>query len=263
MYRSAYVRFWVNFERMKSLLCYCLLFLPTLVLAQDKEVPESAASGPAPRYYDHRPNDRMQAAKFAFFGPILGQFSLGYERMLNVDLGLDVQVGLVNFDEDPDNTNNSNEGAMYRGGYVALGVKYMLYPDKTQPVFKDKHTMDGLFIMPQLVFSSFDETRHESVYSTNYTGPAIEVETVYSRQSTALILNLGYQVVFKNRLMLQYYAGMGYSMSDNKLKSMSVLNQGGLPTGYTLDGPQSDYFFSHIHTGRAGIRSCFNVGWLF
>lgn len=215
--------------------------LRSTVAAQ--EVPpagtESAGRGvpqPTPKRYDHRPYDRMQAIKTAFWAPMWGHYSLGYERMLDVNLGIDMQAGFI---DDNRSQSDYSDYLTAKGFYLLGGVKYLMGPDKQKQAHLDDHTMDGWFVIAQLAYSRVQRQEEVSYYPLgNYNqAPATGmVETIDNYG--ALLLGAGFQKVLRNRLLLQTYATFGYGRHDQQVASgptVGTAANGPDYTGYSGD----------------------------
>jgi hypothetical protein len=206
----------------------------------------------------------MQAIKTAFWAPMWGHYSLGYERMLDVNLGIDVQAGFV---DDNRSQNDYSDYLTAKGFYLLGGVKYLMGPDKQQKPHLDDHTLDGWFVIAQLAYSRVQRQEEISYYpSGNYTQAPFSgiVETVDNYG--ALLLGAGFQKVLRNRLLLQTYATFGYGRHDQQVSSGPTVDTavyGPHYNGYSVD-TQPPMAYSHLNlSGRAALRLTFNLGWCF
>ncbi|MBX3102791.1 MAG: hypothetical protein KF690_09805 [Bacteroidetes bacterium] len=252
------------------LFCYLLLLgiiSPRLLQAQYTPPPRDSAEvfgrpQPVLKQYPHRPYDRMQAVKVAFWGPLWGTYAVSYERMLDVNLGLDFQAAYIDHQPNPDSWESPVSNT---GGYAAVGVKYILAPDKLQSIHNSKHTLDGLFVMPQLAFSTIRRTEEVYVYPCNgspgqggYSG-TLETRHYYA----ALLFGAGYQIVLRNRLLLQTYGAFGYGLHDRQVTHIPVVDIAGGCSWEDTGERGNNYAYSHVALGRAAIRLTFNLGWCF
>lgn len=230
------------------------------------EEPVRGTPQPTPKRYDHRPYDRMQAIKTAFWAPMWGHYSLGYERMLDVNLGIDMQAGFI---DDNRSQSDYSDYLTAKGFYLLGGVKYLMGPDKQKQAHLDDHTMDGWFVIAQLAYSRVQRQEAVSYYpSGNYNqAPATSmVETIDNYG--ALLLGAGFQKVLRNRLLLQTYATFGYGRHDQQVASGPTVDTFATsPYSYSggyvgdTDPPMA---YSHLNiSGRAALRLTFNLGWCF
>jgi hypothetical protein len=127
-----------------------------------------------------------------------GSVALSYERSIKQNMSFEIGAGyiysLARFKTSYDY--GTTQGFMIRGG-----LKYLLGTDKAAT----SQLLNGIYLMPELFYTSFSTTDGYQ-----------KVGITEDLSSFALTLNAGYQYVFKNSFLLNFFigGGLGKSLGD-------------------------------------------------
>ena len=163
------------------------------------------------RYIDQRKN----AIKVNFFSPLYGYTEIGFERSTGVGKGYELSLGLIGLGKSESlgfyNSQFASAKRDQAGAFISGGYKFGKLPNfvlfgKT----KMSHIMQGTYVKPILYFGHYKENLVEDKGNSTY-----EVGT---QQVTfgALQIEFGKQWVFRDKVVLDYYFGLGYGMDDKK-----------------------------------------------
>ena len=158
----------------------------------------------------------------------VGSVALSYERSLTQKVSFEIGGGyiysnlivLATYDY------GTTKGFLVRGG-----VKYILGTDKNE----NSQILSGFYLMPELFYTS---------YSTKDGYQKLGITEDFS--SFTLTINAGYQYVFSNSLLINFFVGSGVG------KSLGDYNNG--------------YYFSHILIGNDlsfAFTTGFKLGYAF
>ncbi len=154
-------------------------------------------------------DQRKHALKLNLLGPINNLFTLGYERSIRKGRSWDAYIGYVGPGQ-----NYDSEGVHLRVGY-----KFIKNPDFYKNQWKYAHLLKGTYIKPELSVSHLSGTQSfiAPVYFDD--GSFIfrsQPRTVRSF-GAAMVLNLGYQEVFNDLIVIDLYAGVGYGFREERI----------------------------------------------
>lgn len=165
-----------------------------------------------------------QAVKIHFLSPLYGNTAFTYERSFkpgrSYELGLSV-IGL-----------GLTEGFDHLSGvYLRGGYKFISTPDFYLKGMRYAHILKGGYVKPELIIGAYgyDTEASRTVFdpaSFTYVTRTID----YRSHVTfgAVMINLGKQWVFDDKLLFDIYFGMGYGFT-------SVSESKYIPDGFTKD----------------------------
>jgi hypothetical protein len=150
------------------------------------------------------PDLRVSSVKFAFLGPIFNQLGFSYERYVSNRMSYEFNLTGIGF--------GHNLEAGYEepfGGYARFGVKWMTTSGaniKTNP----ERVLTGFYIKPEITYGQFKIDYTDDNYYSYYYSRSYPDKQVYFG---SLMLNMGYQCVFRGGFTLDTYLGLGYFIS--------------------------------------------------
>jgi len=150
---------------------------------------------------DYYNNQHKNALKFHSLSIIGGSLAFTYERSIKPGMSLELGLGYIFGIADSSNNNNRDKGYIIRGG-----VKFMRPPSYYEERRAYAHILKGVYLKPEIIYNAFK--RENSGLST----PTLKVWDYIS--STSLVLNMGKQVVYGNRFLIDWYGFIGYGKSN-------------------------------------------------
>lgn len=149
-------------------------------------------------YYD---NQHKNAIKFHALSILGGSLAFSYERSIKPGMSFEIGLGYIFGIADSSNNNTKDKGYIIRGG-----VKFMRPPSYYEKHRAYAHLLKGVYLKPEVIFNSFK--RENNGLST----PTLKVWDYIS--STSLVLNMGKQVVYSDRFLIDWYGFIGYGRSN-------------------------------------------------
>ncbi|MGB5243556.1 MAG: hypothetical protein WBN28_11975 [Lutimonas sp.] len=168
--------------------------------------------------YEDFDTQRKNLLKFNLFLPISGAVELGYERSLKPGSSIEGNLGIIY------GNNSMDQDAS--GVFIKLGYKFIRSPDYYIKGMKYAHILKGSYIKPEIAITSF------SYDITNYG----EGKTSGSTTNIAGLINFGKQVVYNNRIAVDYYIGAGYATGDLDQADYYYAFLGGSGSSFVLTG---------------------------
>jgi hypothetical protein len=191
---------------------------------------QKAMTNPA-NYKDNKKN----AMKIGFLGPLAGSTSFSYERSLRPGRSIEGTIGVIGLGMD-------NSGDNPGGAFVKFGYKYIKDPDFYLRGMRYAHLLKGGYIKPEFGFAAFAIDQWNYDYSSSYYQEYYTRETVIS---AVIQLVMGKQWIFDNAFLVDLYGGVGYGFTTS--------DYGGFHYGYVI----ADNSFPI--TASAGLK----IGFLF
>ncbi|OIP00473.1 MAG: hypothetical protein AUJ98_07990 [Bacteroidetes bacterium CG2_30_33_31] len=151
-------------------------------------------------YIDDRPN----AIKFNYLSPLAGSFQFSYEHSIKPRISLEGNAGIIGL-----GFNTSYEHPL--GMLGGFGIKFMAPPDFFLENMKFAHILNGLYVNPNIQFSTFGRDNH--VYSTTF--PVVDQIIRTNSSGIAILISVGRQTVYSNVFLFDYNAGFGYGFTTN------------------------------------------------
>ncbi len=158
---------------------------------------EKANTIDSPSLYDSL---HKNAIKFHALSILGGSIAFTYERSIKPGMSLELGLGYI-FGIADSTTNSRDKGYIIRGG-----IKFMRPPSYYKKRGAYAHLLKGVYLKPEVILNSFQ--RENSGLST----PTLKVWDYIS--STSLVINMGKQVVYNDRFLIDWYGFIGYGRSD-------------------------------------------------
>ena len=148
-------------------------------------------------------NQNKNAFKVNFLSPLAGTFYLGYERSIKPGQSFEGEIGIVGLGVDVAEVNP-------RGVVVRAGYKFIKTPDFHVKGMRYSHLMKGLYVKPELIFSTYS-------FDNYYYDFVDQIDDIKRTSTTggAVLVNLGYQTVFSDVFLIDFYTGLGYGFTNN------------------------------------------------
>lgn len=193
------------------------------------------------------------AIKINFFSPLYGYTEIGFERSTGVGKGFEFSVGFIGLGKSErldwyynqlGSTRRNQGGAFVSGGYKFGKLPNFVLFGKT----KMSHIMQGTYAKPILYVGHYSENMIEDKGNSNY--------EVGKQQVTfgALQIEIGKQWVFGDKVVLDFYYGLGYGI-DNKKDSFQ-----GNYTGYDYYENTSAFNYANARLGKSpGLSASFGL----
>lgn len=181
-----------------------------------------------------------KAVKINFLSPLFGYTYVTYERSKGVGKSYELGLGVIGLGR----TNvigyyDANFASIKKqqfGAYVSAGYKFNKLPDFIFGSGRMSHLMQGAYVKPTLYLGNYSENR--MVYKAS-------ASVVKERQNVtfgALMLEIGKQWVFGDKLVMDIYFGFGYD-GDNK-KSVQDYSYGN--TYYYENETANNYIVNRV-----------------
>lgn len=191
-------------------------------------------------------NTMEKFVKIAPLAPLLNSTSLSYEQKLNDYRSIEARIGIIGLGMNILSPGN-------RSGFSASIGPKLYFKKKNKEVKSTK--LEGLYFKPELIYSSICSSTDDINFLT--------LKYNFKAQSGALILNLGKQLYIRNRIVLDFSAGLGYGLIERtSTASLPPRNTGSNSSHLQLFGGGggssswflSDYtnFHSHLHGHNKG-----------
>ncbi len=165
--------------------------------------------------------ERKAAFKVDFLSSLFNHYVIGYERKWKNETNLEFKAGYIG----PGISTAIREG---RGYIVKAGIKFVWPEEQIMKGLRFTNAFNGKYLRPEIIFNQYsqsDESYPNRLYFTN----------------AVINLCFGRQHVFRNKILLDYYAGFGYGWQSNNYRSTST---------YDRDVVDLNYVYSHIFLGR-------------
>lgn len=165
--------------------------------------------------------ERKAAFKVDFLSSLFNHYTIGYERKWKNETNLEFKLGYIG----PGISTAIREG---RGYLVKAGIKFVWPEEQIMKGLRFTNAFNGKYLRPEIIFNQYsqaDESYPNRLYFTN----------------AVINLCFGRQHVFRNKVMLDYYAGFGYGYQANNYRASST---------YDRDAVDLNYVYSHIFLGR-------------
>jgi hypothetical protein len=145
--------------------------------------------------------------KADFTAPITGNVTVGYEQVVGKNITLDFKLGIIGigiYDYYYDNT---------FGAFLKAGPCLYIVPNYGTDRNENFSLLQGTYIKPTLAFSTFSFDNEEYQCKLYCDTPFKEKRIVQT--TTAILLDVGHQFVFKKTIAFNFYTGFGYGFSLN------------------------------------------------
>jgi len=157
-------------------------------------------------------DQRKQAIKINFLGPLFGFTQISYEKSLGVGKGYEVGFGIIGAGKNHqlgyyDNTLQYTKRNQF-GFSGSFGYKFNKLPDFLFGKTRFTPLMQGGYVKPILYLGNYSENM--LIYKNNQA--SVERQNI---TFGALQFEMGKQWVFSDRMLLDVYWGFGYGF-DNK-----------------------------------------------
>lgn len=235
---------------------------PVYVLETDRIIKIVFENGTEQRFADNfkdperYADQRNKAVKLNFLSPLYGYTEFGYEKSTGFGKGYELSVGIIGagkagildyYNSQLGEVKRSPFGLFFTGGYKFGKLPDFLIFGKS----KASHLMQGTYIKPIVYMGHYKENK--IVYKANNSYEVGKQNVTFA----ALQLELGRQWVFSDKLLLDWYWGIGYGF-DNKKDS--------------YESPYTNYYdntsafnYANARGGKSpGISATFGIklGWL-
>lgn len=177
-------------------------------------------------------NNTNNIIKFNFFAPLYGYTYISYERLLKPSVSWEVGIGIIGLGWDI-NYNNPF------GGVARAGFKFRKSPDYYSRFNEYTHLLKGVYIMPELVLTSYayDDRVYSGTHSgnlfalTNY--ESVKTERV-NTTSFAILITWGKEMIYADRFAVDWFGSVGYGFSDEHNDGLNYGFIGGDTKGFPL-----------------------------
>jgi len=139
------------------------------------------------------------ALKVGFLSPLFGATSFTYEKSLKPGKSIEATLGIIGLGTDIGGNNAS-------GMYLKFGYKFIKTPDYHNRGTRFDHVLKGGYIRPEISFSNYSVNSDQSL--TYSGGPKV------TNSMFAFMLNFGKQLVFDDRFLVDWFAGLGYGFGQ-------------------------------------------------
>ncbi len=165
----------------------------------------------------------INAFTLDFFGLAGNQLGLSYERVLKPGHTYELDfsfIGIGGNREIYTQYHSVGSPTIYyddpQGFRLGGGYKFTRLPDFVQGRTRYRHLMQGSYVKPWINFESISRNFLDSIVYNPNTGESIPVFKRASINSVNLGFNLGRSYVLSNRILMDFYFGIGYSISNYK-----------------------------------------------
>jgi hypothetical protein len=148
-------------------------------------------------YYD---NLHKNALKFHALSLLGGSIAFSYERSIKPGMSFEIGGGYIY------GINDSLQNTRDQGYIIRGGLKFMRPPKYYINKGVYGHLLKGSYIKPEIIFNSFKRE------NTGLSTPNLKVWDYIS--STSIVLNMGKQVVYGNKFLIDWYGFIGYGKSN-------------------------------------------------
>lgn len=190
--------------------------------------------------------NKTQAAKIGFFAPLNNHIELGYERMIKMTTNLETKIGIIYpFIKEISNYDD------IRGGYLKVGIKYLLGQDYYIKGMRFVHPLKGSYVKTEMIycyFKKYDVTvGHVHQQNPQYgylIYTSVQGDVAYNTGAINLIY--GRQFILGNLLTLDLYVGLGYGIMGYKITDYNK-NLGPVDFDRFLDPTN---YFAYLYMGK-------------
>ncbi|MBL7940070.1 MAG: DUF3575 domain-containing protein [Flavobacteriales bacterium] len=179
---------------------------------------------------------RTQQVVLDVLAPALNHITVGYERALGRRLSIEAKLGYIGL------WVRDNDGQLEQQGWMMkVGPKFIM-PSGTRrySIARDKHPLTGWYLLPELMYSHWTDTRTYYLYNEATT----RYRTNYS--SAALNLVIGRQILLGERFTFDIHGGLGYGMQWRN----------GEPNGGNYGYGREEYSYTHLFFGGQSPLTC-------
>lgn len=166
---------------------------------------------------------------------LLEHLDVSYEKAISSRQSLELKLGIIGIGFLRHETITIyKEGverkipAIDKGIFLAGGYKFFLFPLKTTMLRRNPHILKGFYLQPELIFGTYQKREYDTPY--NYLKKKVNYH--------AMLLNLGVQILIKNKIVIDIFQGVGYG-NDNLEKNSS-------------DDP---YYLGEFHRGLYKVKA--------
>lgn len=208
---------------------------------QDGRVEKTSVDIKDPEQYA---DQRKNALKVSFLGPLFGYTQFTYERSTGVGKAYELSLAVIGAGKNQqldvfDNSLRSKKRNQF-GFAVAAGYKFNKLPDFMFGRTRFTHLMQGGYVKPVIYLGNYSENR------VRYEGGGTYKVDRQNVTFGALQIEIGKQWVFGDKFLLDVYGGFGYGADNKKidrdiyyddLSAYNYLNlRAGRSPGFSLNG---------------------------
>lgn len=232
---------------------------PIYILESDRIKKIVYQNGKEERFADNlRDPERYEgqlkkAVKVNFFSPLYGYTEIGFEKSTGVGKGFEVSVGFIGLGKSEridwyysqvGTAKKGQAGAFISGGYKFGKMPSFILFGKTRM----SHIMQGTYIKPVLYLGHYKE--NQVVEKGNNTYEIGKQNVTFG----ALQIEIGKQWVFGDKVVLDFYYGLGYGI-DNKEDVYRAFNP-----GYNYYDDATAFNYANARAGKSpGLSLSFGL----
>lgn len=194
-----------------------------------------------------------KALKINFFSPLYGYTEIGFEKSTGVGKGYEFSVGFIGLGKSEridwyyNQVGTAKKGQ--GGAFISAGYKFGKLPSfvlfgKT----KMSHIMQGTYAKPILYIGHYKE--NQVIEKGNSTYEVGKQNVTFG----ALQIEIGKQWVFGDKVVLDFYYGLGYGI-DNKEETYQPFNP-----GYNYYDEATAFNYANARAGKSpGLSATFGL----
>ena len=198
--------------------------------------------------------NKKNVLKIAPFSPLFEKLEFSYERLITSDISLEAKLGYIGLGSEYGGVETTADG-----GYLSLSFKSYIENRNCTGDMKDRQPMDGIYIKLQYTYTNFiqKDVKIRDYNSSGYVYPyASYVNSDCSNISNMFFMVFGIQYVLRERVAMDYYAGLGGGFTRYNAKNSQVVLD---DNNYS-----PNIFYSHLRL----YMDCFvtagiSIGYLF
>lgn len=157
--------------------------------------------------------------KMNFFSPLMGYAQFSYEKSVSPLKSYELGFGIIGAGKNMQMENYYFNGQYenYRrdafGGFLQAGYKFNKLPDYISRGRRLSHIMQGTYVEPTFTFG----------YYTDHALDTKSGNTVVEKRNNvfgAILINLGHQWVFGDKMLVDIYYGLGYAFDNSRNRNV-------------------------------------------
>lgn len=145
---------------------------------------------------------------YGFFSPLNEHISVEYDRLVNDNIMVTGQVGIITSGmNQPNGTSSNTNNTSVSGGYGEIGAKLFLQQEYASYGRRGYYVLQGLYFKPQLTITAFTNTTTNN--SSYYVYPPTTTTTQNAYTGVSLLISVGGQWVIAKCIVMDAYGGFG------------------------------------------------------
>lgn len=165
--------------------------------------------------------------KFSFFSPFKGHSHFTFERYLKQGMSYELDLSIIGLGKARERSiytygNVKSYPENNKGAIIGGGMKFLILGSKYRRGEKLMHSLQGTFIRPKLYLGFYSRDFYEAGRDAN--NYFILLKTKQNITFGDIMVELGRQWVFSDRMSMEIYGGLGYCFNTYKQPANETIN---------------------------------------